>query len=38
MGIVELVLIVGGSFAGGVVLAVVVIANNKNLAKKFLED
>lgn len=38
MGIVELVLLGFGFYAGGVVTAIVVIANNKKLAQKFLED
>jgi len=38
MGIIELVLISASFFVGGVVTAVIVISNNKPLARKLLDS
>lgn len=38
MGIIELVLLAGTFFAGGSIATVVVIANNKPLARKLLDS
>jgi hypothetical protein len=37
MGIIELILLGIGFYAGGVVSTIVVIANNKSLARKFID-
>ena len=38
MGIIELVLLGASFFTGGAVVAVMVIANNKDLARKLLDS
>ena len=37
MGLIELVLIVLASFAGGSIVTIFVVANNKELARKLLD-